>query len=127
VHLVAGHGALGVVRAALAGRHLHLLGIALLQDGLDHLILVLGVEFGGHLDFRGTVVVALSTLLVGDKDLEAGDKVSQGDAGVALPLVVGLDIINKDNEVLVGALVVDLGLGSLASNHFCGLFWSGAG
>lgn len=53
-----------------------------------------------------------------NEDLERGDEVSEGDALVSLPLLVGLNIIDEDDEV-VAALVVDLGLLSLAASH-CG-------
>lgn len=58
------------------------------------------------------------SLPVSNEDLERGDEVSEGDALVSLPLLVGLNIIDEDDEV-VAALVVDLGLLSLAASH-CG-------
>lgn len=56
------------------------------------------------------------SLPVSNEDLERGDEVSEGDALVSLPLLVGLKIIDEDDEV-VAALVVDLGLLSLAASH----------
>ncbi|CAG1963715.1 unnamed protein product [Fusarium graminearum] len=50
------------------------------------------------------------------EDLERGDEVSQGDALVGLPLLVGLDIVDEDDKV-IAALEVDLGLLSLAASH----------
>lgn len=44
---------------------------------------------------------------------------SQGHAGVAEPLLVGLDVVDEDDEVVRVALVVDLALGGLAASH-CG-------
>ena len=44
---------------------------------------------------------------MGQEDLERGDEVSQRDALVALPLLVGLDIINEDDKV-IAALEVTL-------------------
>lgn len=47
---------------------------------------------------------------------------SQGNGLIALPLLVQLGVFDEDEEVVVGALVVDLGLLSLAANHFdCGM------
>lgn len=60
-----------------------------------------------------------------DKDLKGRNEVGHGDALVLLPLVHGLGIVDEDDEVLigVGTLVVDLGLSSLALNHFDGWWW----
>lgn len=44
---------------------------------------------------------------------------SEGDRLVRLPLLEGLVVVNKDNEVLVGTLEVDSDLGSLAARHYC--------
>lgn len=41
----------------------------------------------------------------------------QRHALIALPLLVGLDVINEDEEPLAAALEVDLGLLSLAASH----------
>ena len=51
------------------------------------------------------------------EDLEGGDKVSQRDALVVQPLLVGLDIVDEDEVVVELALVVDLGLRALSSSH----------
>lgn len=56
-------------------------------------------------------------LLVGEEDAERRDKVSHGNALVSLPLVVRLDIVNEDDEVIVAALVVALGLDGFAASH----------
>jgi len=58
---------------------------------------------------------------VGAEDFERGHEVSQRNALVRLPLVVCVGIVDKDQIVVVLALVVDLKLGSLASYHFGGL------
>lgn len=55
------------------------------------------------------------------EDLEGGDEVCQGDRLVALPLLVGLDVIDEDDEVVLVALVVDLGLLSGALHFDCRL------
>lgn len=59
----------------------------------------------------------IQDLLVGDEDLEGGDEVSHGDRLVGLPLIEGLHVVNKDEEVVFLALVVSLVLDSLAASH----------
>jgi hypothetical protein len=59
-------------------------------------------------------------LLVGLEDLEGRDEVREGNAAVREPLLVGFGVVNEDDEVVLGALVVHLGLGSLALRHFDG-------
>lgn len=44
---------------------------------------------------------------------------SEGNAAVRLPLLVGLGIIDEEDEILVVALEVDLGLRSFSANHCC--------
>lgn len=56
-------------------------------------------------------------LLVCDEDLECGDEVGHGDRLVALPLLVVVDVVDKDDEVLLLALVVDLDLSSFSLSH----------
>ena len=57
-------------------------------------------------------------LLVSEVDGHVGHEMSHGDGGVTITeLLVGLNVVNEDNEVLVIGLVVDLGLGSLAASH----------
>ena len=68
-------------------------------------------------------------LLVGDKDLEAVDDLSERHALVLLPVLNGLDALNEDNEVLAGALVVALGPGGVSAHVGCvvgGLVWVGS-
>ena len=48
--------------------------------------------------------------LVCHENLESRNEVSQGDGLVSLPLLVGLEVIDEDDEVVLGALVVDLDL-----------------
>ena len=110
--------------------------VALLEDLLHDLILVGGAKLvlqcslaGGVENTLVTVPVAIQLdtalrcaivwddLLVGGEDLEATDHLGKGDGRVVLPLLNGLDIVNEDNEVLGGALEVDLGLGSVATSH----------
>jgi hypothetical protein len=110
--------------------------VALLEDLLNDLILVRGAELvlecslaGGvkdtlvavpvttQLDKASGYAIACGDLLVGGEDLEAADDLGKGDGGVALPLLNSLDVVNEDNEVLGGALEVDLGLGSVATSH----------
>jgi hypothetical protein len=121
--------------------YLSLHEVALLKD-LDHGVLLLrGAEFGleSALGSRveGTLVavpVSMSALLfrcmctiarwwlgllVGDKDLEAVDNLSERHALVLLPLLNGLDALDEDNEVLAVALVVALGLGGVSAHVGC--------
>lgn len=63
--------------------------------------------------------IGLKSLPVSEEDLERRDELSQGNRSIALqPGLVLLNILNKDEKVLAGALVVDLGLCALASSHF---------
>lgn len=50
-------------------------------------------------------------------DLDGGDELNQGNGLVVQPLLVGLCIIEEDDEVVVLSLVVDLALGGAASSH----------
>lgn len=56
------------------------------------------------------------SLLVGDKNLESTHDLREWDTAVRLPVLNGLCAVNEDDEVVVVALVVDLG-GSLVSTH----------
>ena len=70
----------------------------------------------------------LLALLVGNKNLERRDKVSHGHAGILLPLLESLYIVDKDEKVVCVALEVDLRLGALALGHlgfFCNTFDGG--
>lgn len=58
-------------------------------------------------------------LLVCHEDLECGDEVSKRDRLVSLPLLVGLEVVDEDEVVVVGALVVDLDLSSGALHLDC--------
>jgi hypothetical protein len=118
---VSSQRALRLVLDALAGGHLHDLQVALLQDLLDHIVLLLSVELGCQHGLGGAVVRSLSTLLVGDKDAEERDEVSQRNALIRLPLLVELDVVNEDEEVVVLTLEVDLGLAGLSSSHSGGV------
>lgn len=59
------------------------------------------------------------------EDLECRDEVSQGNGLVLLPLLVGLEVVDEDEEVVVLALVVNLDLssGALHFDLFCGCGW----
>lgn len=58
-----------------------------------------------------------SNLLVCNEDLESPNHLSERDGLVCLPVVCSLNILNEDDEVLVLALVVNLGL---LCWHICG-------
>lgn len=59
------------------------------------------------------------------EDLEGGNEVSHGNGFVVLPLLVGLDVVDEDDEVVFLALVVDLDLGGFSFSHI-GRFVLGA-
>lgn len=122
---MSGHGAFGVVLLSLARWHLRLLQVSLVKNLLNHLILILRVKLGGENVVGGRVELALGAMLVGDEDLERRDEVSHGNALVSLPLVVRLDIINENDEVVVVALVVALGLEGFAASHLDGVVAEG--
>ena len=60
-------------------------------------------------------------LLVRHEHLERRDKVSQGHASVSLPLLVRLNIVNEDEVVVLGALVMALRLSGFSSSHLGGV------
>ena len=57
-------------------------------------------------------------ILVRRKHLERGHDLRQRHALVAQPLLVVVDAVDQHEEVLVGALVVDLDFGCFAAGHF---------
>jgi hypothetical protein len=56
---------------------------------------------------------------VGDEDLERADDLCERDGLVGLPVLCRLHVINEDDEVLILALVVDLGLLCFTASHDC--------
>ena len=56
-------------------------------------------------------------LLVSDENLERRDELSHGHAGIVLPLLVILKVIQEDDEIIILALEVDLNLSSFAFSH----------
>ena len=56
-----------------------------------------------------------------DEDLEAANHLGKRNGTVALPLFHRLNVVNVDHKVLLFALVVDLGLGSVSTRHFAKL------
>lgn len=109
------------------------LNVALLEDLLDDLVLVRCAELvlesglaGGVQDTLSAVAenmlglllpASRSNSLVGDQNLEAANDLRERNARVLLPLLYSLGAVNEDNEVLGVALVVDLGLSSVATSH----------
>ena len=57
------------------------------------------------------------SLLVGDEDLESIDHLCKRDASVLLPALYNIFALNENNEVLIGALVVDFGNLRLSCRH----------
>ena len=91
----------------------------LLQNLLDGILWVGGAELVLERRLGRRLVAALGAVAVGGEDLEAGNDLGQRGGLVADPLAVVLLGVDEDEEVLAGALVVDLGLGSTAA-HFDG-------
>ena len=59
---------------------------------------------------------------MGNEDLEGTDDLCERDALVILPLLESLGVIDEDNEVVLLALVVDLGGLCFSLRHDCGCF-----
>jgi len=113
-----GAAAADVLDAITAGC-LSLDKVALLKDLDDSILLLGGAELSLEDALGGRVKSALVAVLVGDKDLEAVDDLSERHALVLLPVLNGLDALDEDNEVLAGALVVALGLGGVSAHVGC--------
>jgi hypothetical protein len=109
-----------VVLVALALGKLSGLSRALLEDLLNDVVIDRSAKFVLKSGLGSCVECSLDSLAVCAEDLERGDEVSQRNALVGLPLLVGLDIVNEDDKV-IAALEVDLGLLSLAASHCEGL------
>ena len=54
---------------------------------------------------------------MGDEYLEAIHHLDEGDRFVCLPVLHGLSVFNKDDKILVLALVVDLRLSTVPTRH----------
>jgi len=70
-------------------------------------------------EVRGNIRRATVNSLVGNKDLERAHNLCERDRLISLPVLGRLDIINEDDEVLVLALEVDLGLLCFSASHDC--------
>lgn len=60
---------------------------------------------------------SVRNLLMRDKNFPASDDLRKGDTAVLLPVLHSLRVVHEDNEVIVLALVVDLGLGTVSTRH----------
>lgn len=58
-------------------------------------------------------------VLVSDEHLECADDLGESNGLVGLPVVRSLDIVDKDDKVLVLALVVALDQLSFSASHDC--------
>jgi hypothetical protein len=105
-----------VVLVALTLGELSVLSHALLEDLLNDIVINRGAKLVLKSGLGSCIECSLESLSVCAEDLERGDEVSQRDALVGLPLLVGLDIVDEDDKV-IAALEVDLGLLSLAASH----------
>jgi hypothetical protein len=61
--------------------------------------------------------------LVRDEHLERADDLGERDGFVGLPSCGRLDVVDKDNEILVLALVVAFYLGCFSASHDCGVWY----
>ncbi len=70
---------------------------------------------------RGKIYVdeGWNHLLVGNEHFKRADDLCQRDCFVGLPVLCGFDVVNEDDEVLVLAFIVDLGLLCFSANHVC--------
>lgn len=117
--------------------------LSLLQDLLYDLLNLVCSELALHGCVGGCVEDALGALAVFDllaawsknereavhlpmrhKHLKRVDNVHHGDGLIVLPLLYGLDIVDVDDVVVVGALVVDLDFGVGSARHD-DLWWVG--
>lgn len=64
---------------------------------------------------------------MGQEHFEGANHIHEGNASVTLPLLKLLGALDKDNKVLVFALVVHLGCGSFSSGHDESCCWYGGG
>jgi hypothetical protein len=85
--------------------------------------MVSGEDRGGKVRNRAEQDKKATNLLVCNKDLESRNKVSEGNRLVTLPLLEIGCVVNEDDEVVLLALEVDLGLRSLSSGHVDWSFW----
>ena len=55
--------------------------------------------------------------LMGNKDLEARNNLSQGNRAIFFPFLNGFNVVDKDDEVVFFPVVVDSNLGNVAAGH----------
>jgi len=111
-------GTVGVVFRTLSARGLSFLDISLLKDLLDDIVYIRSTEFILKCGFGSCVEGALSTVFVGDEDLEGIDNVCHWYALVLLPIRNDLAALDVDDEVVLLALEVDFGLVAFSFGHF---------
>lgn len=90
---------------------------ALLQNLLHDVFLIARAELVLENAVRGTVEDALAALLVRDEDLPPVHDLSQRHRLIVLPALYRLYALDKDHEVVLGALVVHLGLRVVSASH----------
>lgn len=56
-------------------------------------------------------------LLMRNKDLEARNNLSQGNRAIVFPFLNGLNVVDKNDEVVFFPVVVDFNLGDVAAGH----------
>lgn len=52
-----------------------------------------------------------------NKDLEARNNLSQGNRAIVFPFLNGLNVVDKNDEVVFFPVVVDFNLGDIAAGH----------
>ena len=114
--------------------YIYLLHIALLKDLDDGILFTLAAELILECSFRGGIKLALCTLpcrpvsiglrrpdeldlLVCDEDLEAVDNLCKRNTSVTLPLLKICRRLEKDDEVFLSTLVVDLSDTCFSGRH----------
>lgn len=109
--------ALRLVPEPQALGRLRLLNNALFENLLDDGIVDARAKLVFEHTLGGRVKGSLISLAVRREDLKSRDKVREWHGGVIEPLLVVFDVVDKDDKVLVGALVVDRCLCSIATSH----------
>jgi len=116
-NLVPSAGTHAVILRPLTLWELRFLEAALFEDLLDDSLVFVGTELVVEGGVRGGAHFTLGSMLSSDEDLECTDELYQRNGLVPKPLLCSLYIVNHDNEVILLALEVALGLGSFSASH----------
>jgi len=110
---------IGRVLVALTFPVLRLLELSFLEDLRNDLFVFCGAELILQGSLAGAIKDTLGTVAMRNKDLPAADDLLERDGAVLAPVVYGLHVIDKDDEVVMLALVEHLGHGVVSARH-CG-------